>query len=131
MVSTPLENIISQNRNLPQIGVKIKKCLKPPPSNFMVLYFQKSSHNLKNSCKTLTGNHLSKALERFAGPAPLKGGSNQASDLRLPAPELRLKLQAGHLTSSAWKKNTFLGYGHKKLTKNIELWMPSNKPLPV
>ena len=31
VVSTPLKNI-SQNGNLPQIGVKIKKCLKPPPS---------------------------------------------------------------------------------------------------
>jgi len=32
VVSTPLKNI-SQNGNLPQIVVKIKKkCLKPPPS---------------------------------------------------------------------------------------------------
>ena len=31
MISTPLKNI-SQNGNLPQIGVKIKKYLKPPPS---------------------------------------------------------------------------------------------------
>ena len=31
MVSTPLKNI-SQDRNLPQIGMKIKNVLKPPPS---------------------------------------------------------------------------------------------------
>ena len=32
MVSTPLKNI-SQTGSLPQVGVKIKTCLKPPPSN--------------------------------------------------------------------------------------------------
>ena len=31
MVSTQLKNIISQIGNLPQVGVKIKKYLKPPP----------------------------------------------------------------------------------------------------
>ena len=30
VVSTHLKNI-GQNRNLPQVGVKMKKCLKPPP----------------------------------------------------------------------------------------------------
>ena len=38
MVSTHLKNI-SQNGNLPQIGVKIKKYLKPPPS--LVAFFEK------------------------------------------------------------------------------------------
>jgi len=36
VVSTPLKNI-SQNGNLPQIGVRIKKYLKPPPRLFLLL----------------------------------------------------------------------------------------------
>ena len=35
VVSTPLKNI-SQNRNLPKVGVKIKKYSKPPPSIVLV-----------------------------------------------------------------------------------------------
>ena len=38
VVSTPLKNI-SQNVNLPQIGVKIKKHLKPPPRKDMDDFF--------------------------------------------------------------------------------------------
>ena len=36
VVSTPLKNI-SQNGNLPQIGMKIKKYLKPPTSNMLLV----------------------------------------------------------------------------------------------
>ena len=35
MVSTHLKNI-GQNGNLPQVGVKIKRCLKPPPNHYDV-----------------------------------------------------------------------------------------------
>ena len=35
VVSTPLKNI-SQNGNLPQIGVKMKKYLKPPPRQLLI-----------------------------------------------------------------------------------------------
>ena len=53
VVSTHPKNI-SQNGNLPQVGVKIKKYLKPPPSNFSI------PHRIDRST-----NHLQKMVNPF------------------------------------------------------------------
>ena len=95
MVSTHLKNI-SQKGNLPQIGMKINKCLKPPTSKNLCLQRYTSVHS-RFGCaslmrflhrKTRSTQIFGPAIERLPPPrsltskfAPWKNGGSLEDDL--------------------------------------------------
>ena len=113
MVSTHLKNI-SQNGNLPQIGVKIKKYLKPPP-------------RLRLFCSTLVFSHPAFFPPPAKSGAGLDSRRERICNLHAPSPSFRGGwMLRGFLKGQRYRHgHGLLAFGFASaLDYWFQLWLP-------